>query len=93
MMPHTAHGKLYLFLWKLNLHVTKHGHLSKLNIYTTQNLAVEASYTIHKNNITDTTSCLISKCIVANFVILSVTLYFAGIAMLNKVDNNYTAST
>ena len=46
-------------------------------VYMTQDLAMEASYTIHENDYWHNKQqhSLIGKCMVANYVLLSVTLY------------------
>ena len=63
-------------------------------VYTTWDLAMEASYTIHENDYWHNKQqySLIGKYIVANYVLLSITLYFAGIAM-NTVDSKQAANT
>ena len=62
-------------------------------IYTAQLLAMEASYTIHESDYQHKSQySLASKCILANYVILSVTLYFAGITMPTKVNGTHAAS-
>ena len=55
---------------------------------------MEAFYTIHKNDYQHDKShySLTGKCILANYIKLSVTLYFLGIGMSNKIDGKYAAS-
>ena len=62
-------------------------------IYTARLLAMEVSNTIHKKDYSHKSHYSLSgKCILANYIILSVTLYFAGIRMPTKVNGTHAAS-
>ena len=57
-------------------------------------LAMEASYTIHENDKHNRSQYGLSgKCILANYVILSVTLYLASITTLTKVNGKHHAAS
>ena len=83
MASHVAYT--HKFIHKFTQHV----------IYTVPNLAVEASYTILKINYQHNKSRYTlagGMCIAANYIVISVTLYFVGIGTPNKIDGKHAAS-
>ena len=67
---------------RCNLHGTKHSHESILyNIYKNDYLHEKSHYSFT------------GKLIVANYVIVSVTLYFASIEKPNKIDGKHAANS
>ena len=103
VMPHSIScGKFYNYLWNKILHVASSGIYTRVYtthvIYTARLLAVEASYTSTRM-ITSTTIAshdivlLVHKCILASYIMLSVTLYFAGITMPTKINGTHHAAS